>query len=112
MPDFLQKLEQAITHHHIRLCTGLDPDPARLPIPNVTEFNRAIINATQDLVCAYKPNLAFYEALGKTGRQALAATVDYRRQAAPHALIIGDAKRGDGGPSAAACARHIPGLGL
>ncbi|TFH33908.1 MAG: orotidine 5'-phosphate decarboxylase, partial [Dehalococcoidia bacterium] len=47
------------------LCIGLDPDPDKLPAGvSIARFNRAIVEATSDLVCAYKPNLAFYEAHG------------------------------------------------
>ena len=61
----------------------------------VVEFNRAIVDATADLVCAYKPNIAFYEALGLPGLRALEATVAHIRDAAPDCVIIMDAKRGD-----------------
>ena len=88
---------------------GLDPDPRRMPVPvnDVFEFNRAIIDATADLVCAYKPNLAFYEALGIGGLNALEKTVHLIRRRAPEVLIIGDAKRGDVGSSAEAYARAL-----
>ena len=105
--SFLQKLVQATAHSQSLLCIGLDPDPARTPAAAISEFNRAIIEATQDLAAAYKPNLAFYEARGLPGLQALADTIDEIRQTAPHALLIGDAKRGDIGPSAAACAQAM-----
>ena len=107
MPNYLEKLEGAAAVNRSLLCVGLDPEPARLPVADVAEFNRAIIDATRDLVCAYKPNLSFYEAMGESGRQALAATVDYIRQVAPKTLLIGDAKRGDVGPSAAAYSRAM-----
>lgn len=61
----------------------------------VVEFNRAIVDATADLVCAYKPNIAFYEALGMPGLRGLEATVSHIRDAAPDCVIIGDVKRGD-----------------
>ena len=61
---FFAKLEAASTRNDSLLCVGLDPDPERMPLPDVAAFNRAIIEATADLVCAYKPNLGFYEALG------------------------------------------------
>jgi len=61
----------------------------------VVEFNRAIVDATADLVCAYKPNIAFYEALGLPGLRALETTVAYIRDVAPDCVIIGDVKRGD-----------------
>ena len=62
------------------------------------------MSATADLVCAYKPNLAFYEAMGMPGFKALEKTVQHIRDAAPHAIIIGDCKRGDIDSSAAAYA--------
>jgi orotidine-5'-phosphate decarboxylase len=86
------------------LCVGLDPDPAKLPVKDVFEFNKAIIDATADLVCAYKPNLAFYEALGVRGMQALKKTVAYIPKNIP---VIGDAKRGDIGNTAIAYARAL-----
>jgi orotidine-5'-phosphate decarboxylase len=71
---------------------------------DVAAFNRAIIEATQDLVCAYKPNLAFYEALGLEGLKALLETV----AAVPDGIpVIGDAKRGDVGHSAQAYAKAL-----
>ena len=110
MPTFLDKLERAAEGSQSLVCVGLDPEPSRLPVADVFEFNRAIVTATADLVCAYKPNLAFYEALGLPGFRALERTIEHIRQAAPQALIIGDAKRGDGGPSAAAYARAMFGF--
>ena len=86
---------------------GLDPEPARMPVADVLEFNRAIIEATADLVCAYKPNLSFYEAQGMPGLRALEGTLQVIRDKAPHAVTIADAKRGDGGPSAFAYARAM-----
>ena len=104
---FLQKLDQATVHSQSLLCIGLDPDPARTPANDLPRFNRTVIETTHDLAAAYKPNLAFYEARGLPGLQALAHTIDRIRSAAPHALLIGDAKRGDIGPSAAACAQAM-----
>lgn len=107
MPSYLERLEQAAAVNRSLVCVGLDPEPERLPVTDAAEFNRAIVDATWDLVCAYKPNLSFYEAMGLPGLQALASTIDYIRQAAPEALLIGDAKRGDMGPSATAYARAM-----
>ena len=104
MPTFTNRLRTASEAAHSLLCVGLDPDPARLPVTDAAEFNRAIVSATADLVCAYKPNLAFYEALGLPGFRALEQTVRHIRDAAPHAIIIGDCKRGDIDSSAAAYA--------
>ena len=71
---------------------------------SIAEFNKAIIAATSELVCAYKPNLAFYEALGIPGLEALEQTIDYIPD---HIPIIGDAKRGDIGNTAKAYARGL-----
>ena len=107
MPDFLEKLNNACAASRSLVCVGLDPDPSQMPVADVSEFNRAIIEATADLVCAYKPNLAFYEALGLPGLKALESTVGYIRQTSPAAVILGDAKRGDIGPSGEAYARAM-----
>lgn len=103
-PGFLAKLLDASRRQNSLLCVGLDPQPEMLPVAEVWEFNRAIIDATHDLVCAYKPNLAFYEALGLDGLAALKKTVEHIPQ---HVPVIGDAKRSDIGHSAAAYARGL-----
>lgn len=86
------------------VCVGLDPDYNRLPASvkdglsvedAVYTFNCAIVDATHDLVCAYKPNSAFYEALGDAGERALRKTVQYIKQSYPHVPVILDAKRAD-----------------
>ena len=107
MPSYVEDLEQACSANQSLVCVGLDPEPSRLPVKDVFEFNRAIIDATADLVCCYKPNLAFYEALGLPGLRALESTIQYIREEAPQVQIIGDAKRGDFGPSAAAYAKAM-----
>jgi orotidine-5'-phosphate decarboxylase len=90
------------------LCVGLDPHLARLPSEfaaasePLLAFNRRIIDATADLAAAYKPQIAFYSALGKEAE--LAASIQYIRERAPHALVILDAKRGDVGNTAEAYA--------
>ena len=104
MPSFTERLRAASDAAHSLLCVGLDPDPARLPVADPTEFNRAIVSATADLVCSYKPNFAFYEALGLPGWKALEQTIAHIRDVAPHCIIIGDGKRGDIDSSAAAYA--------
>jgi len=101
---FVSRLLDACRRNRSLLCVGLDPDPAKLPVKDVFEFNKAIIDATADLVCAYKPNLAFYEALGIRGLQALKKTVAYIPKNIP---VIGDAKRGDIGNTATAYARAL-----
>jgi orotidine-5'-phosphate decarboxylase len=66
-----------------------------MPVSDVRKFNRAIVDATKDLVCAYKPNIAFYEALGLEGLEALRDTVAHIREVAPDVVLLCDAKRGD-----------------
>ncbi len=80
------------------LCVGLDTDPEKIPahlrsLPDpVLEFNKQIIDATRDFCVAYKPNIAFYEALGPAGWESLKKTVDYIPS---EHFTIADAKRGD-----------------
>ncbi len=103
--NFIEKLTGAARKNKSLLCIGLDPDPELMPDKvGVFEFNKAIIDATSDLVCAYKPNLAFYEALGNEGLTALKRTVDYIPEDIP---VIADAKRGDIGNTARAYAKTI-----
>jgi orotidine-5'-phosphate decarboxylase len=101
---FVDKLLAASRKNRSMLCIGLDPDPALMPKAGVSEFNKAIIDATTDLVCAYKPNLAFYEALGIEGLRILQETIEH---IPGHIPIIGDAKRGDIGNTAAAYAKSL-----
>ena len=107
MTTFLNKLKSACESRRTLLCVGLDPNLERMPVRDVVQFNRSIIDATADVVCAYKTNLAFYEALGLVGLEALMKTVEYIRQRAPDVPVIGDAKRGDVGDSAEAYARAL-----
>jgi len=103
--NFIEKLLNASRKNKSLLCIGLDPDPELMPSQiKVFEFNKAIIEATSDLVCAYKLNLAFYEALGDEGLGALKSTIKYIPGNIP---IIGDAKRGDIGNTAKAYAKAI-----
>lgn len=100
--NFLEKLAQASKKNRSLLCVGLDPDPSLMPGgAGVFQFNRAIINATADLVCAYKPNIAFYESMGSEGLDVLKRTRDYIPADIP---VIVDAKRGDIGNTAKAYA--------
>lgn len=101
---FTATLEETARKNQSLVCLGLDPDPQLIPRIGVFEFNKAIIDATSDLVCAYKPNLAFYEALGIDGLVALQKTVEYIAGKVP---VIGDAKRGDVGNTAKAYARAL-----
>jgi len=103
--NFIQKLTDATRKNKSLLCVGLDPDPALMPPKiSVFDFNKAIIDATADLVCAYKLNLAFYEALDTEGLDALKRTV---KHIPASVLTIGDAKRGDIGNTAKAYAKAI-----
>jgi len=102
--NFIDKLLSASDANQSLLCIGLDPDPELMPEMEVFAFNKAIIDATRDLVCAYKPNLAFYEALGVEGIDALKRTIEYIPDDIP---IIGDAKCGDVGNTAQFYARAL-----
>ncbi len=100
---FIEKLEQHWQYSKF-VCVGLDPEYSRLPETVKSShsiedalfvFAHDIVDATHDLICAYKPNVAFYEALGDSGLQALTRTVRYLKECYPHIPIILDAKRGD-----------------
>lgn len=98
---FDQKIRAAMTKNNSLVCVGLDADLDKLP-PHIAsspsplfEFNKAIIDATADLVCSYKPNSAFYEALGGDGMKQLKQTADYLHENYPDIPIILDAKRAD-----------------
>jgi len=84
---FQDKLDAIIAKNNSLLCVGLDQGEF--------EFNRKIIDQTHDLVCAYKPNFAFYEALGTRGWENLKQTIDYLRFNYPEIATIADAKRAD-----------------
>jgi len=107
---FADRLGAAMRRADSLLCVGLDPDLRRFP-PHlrslgpreaIARFNRAIVEATQDLVCAYKPNLGFYIAYGLDG---IAALVETRRLIPAHIPVILDCKMGDMDNTAAAYAR-------
>jgi len=102
MSSFVDRLNAAAARNRSLVCVGLDPWRPSMPIADIAAFNRAIIEATADLVCAYKPNYAFYEAEGIDGLRALAETIE----AVPHGIpVILDAKRGDIGSTATAYAK-------
>ena len=102
--NFNEKLKNAMKMNQSLLCIGLDPDPELMREGmSVSKFNKAIIDATADLVCAYKLNLAFYEVLDK-GMESLKRTI----KAIPkHIPIISDCKRGDIGNTAKAYAKAM-----
>ena len=101
---FRQKLAHATESNRSLLCVGLDPDPNRLAGRDVAAYLCAVVEATSDLVCAFKPNLAFYEQYGEAGYAALRAVL---RAIPDHIPVIADAKRGDIGHTAEAYARAI-----
>jgi len=107
---FLSKLADASRARESVVCVGLDPEPDRIPehlgsgAQGASRFLRRIIRATSDHVCAYKPNLAFYERYGQAGVDILALTL----QAIPDDIpVILDAKRGDVPNTAAAYAQAL-----
>jgi orotidine-5'-phosphate decarboxylase len=93
------------------LCVGLDTDYNKIPEHlryderGLFKFNKAIIDATAQYAVAYKPNIAFYEAEGPLGMDALSLTLGYIRDNYPEILIIADAKRGDIGNTSEMYAR-------
>lgn len=103
--NFLEKLSMASRQHNSLLCVGLDPEPDRFPAhlrsmpvaQAVVHFCQAIIEVTAPYVCAYKPNLAFFEVLGPEGMYVFQEVL--RAIPAP-VPIIADAKRGDLGNTA------------
>ncbi|MFI3299515.1 MAG: orotidine-5'-phosphate decarboxylase [Rikenellaceae bacterium] len=107
----IEKLYQEILRKKSFLCVGLDGDNQKMPAPLVGnddalfEFNRAIIDATAQYAVCYKPNLAFYEAMGEKGWNTFVRTVEYIKTHYPEILIIADAKRGDIGNTSAQYAR-------
>jgi len=96
-----EELYRNILRKKSYLCVGLDTDYNKIPkmlldseYP-IYEFNKCIVDATQDLAVAYKPNLAFYESMGAAGYMSLEMTLTYIRSTYPDLFIIADAKRGD-----------------
>lgn len=106
--SFLHMLIEAARRNGSLLCVGLDPDPTRIPprlraAPDpIYAFCTAIVEATADQVCAFKPNIAFFEALGASGVETLRRVI---AAVPPHIPTILDAKRGDIGSTSAAYAR-------
>lgn len=111
--NFQQKLENIIQKNNSLLCVGLDPDMDKLPkhLLNaknpIFEFNKAIIDATHQTVCAYKPNIAFYSAYGLKGLRQLKQTIEYINDRYTGIPIILDAKRGDVGHTASYYAKEV-----
>lgn len=108
--NYLEKLKNIQEQNNSWLCIGLDPDPIRLRVDvlkwdePILPFNKAVIDATADLVCAYKPNLGFYLQWGAAGVIALERTIAYVPR---HIPIILDCKTGDIGHTQAAWANGL-----
>ena len=105
--EFLAKLEARWAQGNF-VCVGLDSDYSQIPQhlkdepyvgdpveSAIFKFNRMIIDATHNSVCAYKPNIAFYEAQGVQGLKALQETIAYIKRYHPDIPVILDAKRAD-----------------
>ena len=109
------RIREAMRERDSLLCIGLDVDRGKIPShllgtnDPVFAFNKQIIDATADLVLAYKPNLAFYESLGAEGWEVLKRTVAYIPE---NVIKIGDAKRGDIGSTAQKYAEGLFALGF
>ena len=101
---FLEQLRTAERQNGSLLCVGLDPEPAKFPdhlrgdASRIFDFCAAIVDATADLVIAFKPQIAYFAAHRAEGQ--LEQLVLHMRKAAPHVPIILDAKRGDIGSTA------------
>lgn len=111
--NFQQKLDKIIEKNNSLLCVGLDPDFDKIPkhvlqgSDPIFSFNKTIIDATANLVCVYKPNIAFYEANGIEGLLSLKKTIEYLKKRYPDIPILLDAKRGDIGNTATMYAKAI-----
>jgi orotidine-5'-phosphate decarboxylase len=108
--NFIDKLNAAWASNDSLLCVGLDPDLARLPAhlqgepDGIVRFCTAIIDATADLACAFKPQIAYFAALGAEDQ--LEAICKYLRETYPQIPLLLDAKRGDIGATARQYARE------
>jgi orotidine-5'-phosphate decarboxylase len=104
MSSFIQQLQRGWDGNDSLVCVGLDPEIERFP-PHIAEsaspifqFNKAIVDATADLVCAYKPQFAHYAAY--EAEDQLERTIDYIHRSYPGIPVILDSKRGDVGNTA------------
>jgi orotidine-5'-phosphate decarboxylase len=108
--QFLDRLTAAQQRNASLLCVGLDPEPARLPIPwrgdagRIFDFCARIVDATKDLVCAFKPQIAYFAA--HRAEEQLERLMAHARRVAPDVPLILDAKRGDIGTTAEQYARE------
>ena len=108
--NFMEQLRSAWAKNDSLVCVGLDPDLKKMPQHLLTgknpvfAFNKAIIDATKDDVCAYKPNAAMYAGNDAVGD--LVMTIDYIHEVAPGVPVILDAKRADIGNTSAMYVRE------
>jgi orotidine-5'-phosphate decarboxylase len=108
---FHEQLARSWTAGRSLLCVGLDPDPASFPTPldrghdAVLRFCKEIVDATADLVCAFKPQIAYFAS--QREERALEALCTYIRETYPDVTLILDAKRGDIGSTAEHYAREV-----
>ena len=108
---FTDALAAATTRHDSLLCVGLDPEPARFPAPwqgdaeRIFDFCAGIVDATKDLVCAFKPQIAYFHA--HRAEDQLERLMAHIRRVAPGVPVILDAKRGDIGATAEMYAREV-----
>ena len=108
--NFIKAIESSWQEKDSLLCVGLDPDISRIPshFSNLKaplfEFNKAIVDATADLVCAFKPQIAYYSA--SHAERDLELTIDYIHISHPEITVILDAKRGDIGSTSEMYARE------
>lgn len=108
--NFIDKLSAAWTSNNSLLCVGLDPDLARFPAhlqgqPDaIVQFCKAIIDATADLACAFKPQIAYFAGMGAEAQ--LEEICRYLAATYPHIPLVLDAKRGDIGATAHQYARE------
>jgi orotidine-5'-phosphate decarboxylase len=108
--NFTDQLQHAQRHNDSMLCVGLDPEPSRFPgswkghPDRIYDFCAAIVDATKDLVCAFKPQIAYFAA--HRAEDQLERLMAHIKRAAPQVPIILDAKRGDIGSTAEQYARE------
>jgi orotidine-5'-phosphate decarboxylase len=108
--SFIEQLRSAEARHQSRLCVGLDPEPARFPGAwrgdpgKIFEFCAAIVDATRDLVSAFKPQIAYFSA--HRAEEQLERLIAHIKAVAPGVPVILDAKRGDIGATAEQYARE------
>jgi orotidine-5'-phosphate decarboxylase len=108
--QFIPRLSEVQQRRDSLLCVGLDPEPDRFPAPwrgdpaRIFDFCARIVDATKDLVCAYKPQIAYFAA--HRAEDQLERLIGYVRRVAPEVPVILDAKRGDIGSTAEQYARE------